>query len=246
MNDNSPTPSRRRFLLGGAGAAAALAVPASAFSAMPAAASPTASPKQVPRLQRIPDSAVRRTTAGVRSSAARQIAQARAAGNVIVDIAFEYQQRSYWCGPAATRMALSARGVAVTQQQMADELPTTENGTDAITQVTAVLSGYVGWYESKQMPNDPPTQAQRDLLLTDITTDLDQGYALVTNIVAPASNHPPGYPDQTIWHYFTVIGYNPDNHDVLIADPAGFAPTETYWLSFDQLASLIPPKGYSA
>lgn len=166
---------------------------------------------------------------------------------MVVDIDFEYQQTSYRCGPAATRIALSARGVAVTQQLMADALPTDENGTDWIGQVTAVLSGYVGWYETKEMPNDPPTQAQRDLLWDDITLDLGKGYAPVTNIVAPPGNHPPGYPsDQTIWHYFTVIGYNPDNQEVLIADPAGFAPTGTYWLTFDQLATLIPPKGYSA
>jgi len=66
------------------------------------------------------------------------------------------------------------------------------------------------------------------------------------NIVAPAGNHPPGYPNYTIYHYFTVIGYDSSDTTVLIADPAGFAPTATYWLTFDQLATLIPPKGYSA
>jgi hypothetical protein len=33
---------------------------------------------------------------------------------------------------------------------------------------------------------------------------------------------------------------------VKIADPANFGGTQLYWLSFDQLATLIPPKGYSA
>jgi hypothetical protein len=68
----------------------------------------------------------------------------------------------------------------------------------------------------------------------------------VANIVAPANNHPPGYPNYTIYHYFTVIGYDSSDMTVLIADPAGFAPTATYWLTFNQLATLIPPKGYSA
>lgn len=86
----------------------------------------------------------------------------------------------------------------------------------------------------------------RGALWYDINFDIDRGYALVANIVAPASNHPPGYPNYTIYHYFTVIGYNSDNQQVLIADSAGFAPTGTYCLSFDQLATLIPPKGYSA
>ncbi|MEV0802294.1 C39 family peptidase [Kribbella sp. NPDC050281] len=163
-------------------------------------------------------------------------------------IDFQYQQTGYWCGPAATRIALSARISPPSQQQLANELPTTTNGTDWIGQVTRVLNNHLGtgWYETKEMPNDPPTQAQRDLLWRDVTLDIDNNYPIVANIVAPASNHPPGYPNYTIYHYFTVIGYDSSDMTVLIADPAGFAPTATYWLTFNQLATLIPPKGYSA
>ncbi|WP_427891278.1 C39 family peptidase [Kribbella sp. GL6] len=165
-----------------------------------------------------------------------------------LNIDFQYQQTGYWCGPAATRIALSARISPPSQQQLADELPTTTNGTDWIGQVTRVLNNHVGtgWYETKEMPNDPPTQAQRDLLWRDIVLDIDNNYPIVANIVAPANNHPPGYPNYTIYHYFTVIGYDSGDQTVLIADPAGFAPTATYWLTFDQLATLIPPKGYAA
>jgi len=88
-----------------------------------------------------------------------------------LNIDFQYQQTGYWCGPAATRIALSARISPPSQQQLANELPTTTNGTD--------------WNDSSDMT-------------------------------------------------------------VLIADPAGFAPTATCWLTFNQLATLIPPKGYSA
>jgi hypothetical protein len=165
-----------------------------------------------------------------------------------LNIDFQYQQTGYWCGPAATRIALSARISPPSQQQLANELPTDENGTDWIGQVTRVLNNHLGtgWYETKEMPNDPPTQAQRDLLWRDVLLDIDNNYPIVANIVAPANNHPPGYPNYTIWHYFTVIGYDTSDMTVLIADPAGFAPTATYWLTFNQLATLIPPKGYSA
>ncbi|WP_433159992.1 C39 family peptidase [Kribbella sp. CA-247076] len=165
-----------------------------------------------------------------------------------LNIDFQYQQTGYWCGPAATRIALSARISPPSQQQLANELPTDENGTDWIGQVTRVLNNHLGtgWYETKEMPNDPPTQAQRDLLWRDVVLDIDNNYPIVANIVAPANNHPPGYPNYTIWHYFTVIGYDTSDMTVLIADPAGFAPTATYWLTFNQLATLIPPKGYSA
>jgi len=162
-----------------------------------------------------------------------------------LNIDFQYQQTGYWCGPAATRIALSARISPPSQQQLANELPTTTNGTDWIGQVTRVLNNHVGtgWYETKEMPNDPPTQAQRDLLWRDVVLDIDNNYPIVANIVAPANNHPPGYPNYTIYHYFTVIGYDSSDMTVLIADPAGFAPTATYWLTFNQLATLIPPKG---
>jgi hypothetical protein len=164
-----------------------------------------------------------------------------------LSIDFQYQQTGYWCGPAATRIALSARISPPSQQELANQLGTTTNGTDWIGQVTGVLNNNLntGYYETKEMPNDPPTQAQRDLLWYDIQYDIDRNYAIVANIVAPANNHPPGYPNYTIWHYFTVIGYDTSDSTVLIADPAGFGPA-TYWLTFNQLATLIPPKGYSA
>ncbi|WP_424187493.1 C39 family peptidase [Actinokineospora sp. G85] len=159
---------------------------------------------------------------------------------------YQVQETGYWCGPAAVRIALSARGVHRSQGDLAGALGTTTNGTDWIGQVTGVLAGSVGWYETKEMPNDPPTPGQRDLLWRDIVLNIDNNYPIVANIVAPANNHPPGYPNHTIYHYFTVIGYNPDTWQVYIADPANFGGNHHYWLTFDQLASLIPPKGYSA
>lgn len=171
----------------------------------------------------------------------------RAAGPVTVDVDYQVQNTGYYCGPAATRIALSARGIQLSQDELAAQLGTTENGTDHISQVTSVLNNHVGWYQTREMPNDPPSQEQKDQLWNDIVKDIDSGYPVVANIVAPPGNQPPGYPsDQTIYHYFTVTGYNPDDSTVQIADPASFSGNQIYWLSFDQLASLIPPKGYSA
>lgn len=171
----------------------------------------------------------------------------RPSGEHVLDVDYQVQETGYWCGPAATRIALSARGIYRSQADLAAELGTHTGGTDWIGQVTRVLGGYAGWYETKEMPNDPPTQAQKDLLWNDIVVDIDNGYPIVANIVAPPGNQPPGYPsDQTIYHYFTVIGYNDVDRTVLIADPASFSGNQIYWLTFDQLASLIPPKGYSA
>jgi hypothetical protein len=167
----------------------------------------------------------------------------------VLTINYQVQQTGYWCGPAATRIAISARtGNVPSQATLAAQLGTTSNGTDWIGQVTGVLNRNLGtgWYETKEMPNDPPTQAQRDLLWRDIVLDVNNGYAIVANIVAPANNHPPGYPNYTIYHYFTVIGYDSSDMTVKIADPASFGGNQIYWLTFNQLATLIPPKGYSA
>ncbi|RZS31132.1 peptidase C39-like protein [Herbihabitans rhizosphaerae] len=170
-------------------------------------------------------------------------------GTVTLKVDYQVQETGYWCGPAATRIALSARVGPPSQATLAEQLGTTQNGTDWIGQVTGVLNQNLGngYYETKEMPNDPPSQQQKELLWNDIVLDINNNYPIVANIVAPPGNQPPGYPpDQTIYHYFTIIGYDDVNRTVQIADPASFSGNQIYWLTFDQLASLIPPKGYSA
>ncbi|MQA12431.1 MAG: lysis protein [Pseudonocardiaceae bacterium] len=180
--------------------------------------------------------------------------QADVAAAKTLEIEYQSQETGYYCGPAATRIALSAQlPDPSSQDTLAEQLGTTENGTDHIGLVTDVLNDNLGEarYVSRQLPDDPPTQEQKDLLWDDIVRDIDEGHALVANIVAPPGNQPPGYPDSTVYHYFTIVGYDAGTRNVVIADPAagtgGFEETpEQYELSFDQVASLIPPKGYSA
>ena len=159
---------------------------------------------------------------------------------------YQVQQTGYWCGPAATRIVLSTRFSPPSQQTLAGQLGTTVNGTDWIGQITNVLNRHVGArYATVEMPNDPPTAAQRERLWNDIVLSVDAGHGLVANIVAPPSNHPPGYPNETIYHYFAVIGYNPATRQVYVADSANFSGNHHYWLTLDKLATLIPPKGYA-
>ena len=166
----------------------------------------------------------------------------------ILPVGYEVQATGYWCGPAATKMTLSARINPPSQQALANQLGTTTNGTDWVGQITNVLNSNLKakWYVTREMPNDPPTPGQRDLLWHDLVRAIDNGFPLVANIVAPPSNHPPGYPSSTIYHYFTVHGYNANTRQVRIADSANFSGMQRYWLPFEQLATLIPPKGYTA
>ncbi|QIS00999.1 lysis protein [Nocardia brasiliensis] len=166
----------------------------------------------------------------------------------ILDHTYSPQETGYWCGPAATQIALTALGIDVAEQQLADELGTDTDGTDWIGQITAVLSRRSGQpYVTVEIPNDPPTDGQRARLWDDIVGSIDGGNAVVANIVAPPGNQPPGYPsNQTIWHYFAIVGYDDHTRAVYVADPARFGGLEHYWLSLGKLASLITPKGYAA
>ncbi|MER6987582.1 C39 family peptidase [Saccharopolyspora hirsuta] len=168
-----------------------------------------------------------------------------------LDLDYQAQQTSYWCGPTATRIALSAKTDALPDQAaLAVALGTTENGTDTIHQVVDGLNKQLGGaahYEARDWSDKQLTPELTDQLWSDIVRNINEGKAMVANIVAAPGNQPPGYPsDQTIYHYVTIAGYDEANRTVHIADPARFSGIEDYWLDLDQLASLIKPKGYTA
>lgn len=173
----------------------------------------------------------------------------------ILDHTYSVQETGWWCGPASTQIALTARGIDVAERELVDELEALEgspwddqDGTDSITQVTTVLARRTGQpYVTVQIPNDPPSPAQVDRLWDDVVGSIDGGNALVANIVAPPGNQPPGYPsNQTIYHYVSIVGYDSDQRTVYVADPARFGGIEHYWLTVAKMASLIAPKGYTA
>jgi hypothetical protein len=143
---------------------------------------------------------------------------------------------------------LTARNIHVGEWTLANELGTDIDGTDWIGQITNVLRTRSGLpYITREIPNDPPTQSQRDLLWDDVVKSINGGNAMVANIVAPPGNQPPGYPQwQTIYHYICLTGYDDSNMSIHVSDPANFSGIGEYWLTRDKLASLISPKGYSA
>lgn len=167
-----------------------------------------------------------------------------------------HQDTFYNCGPASVQTVLrAATGEYVTESVLGRELGTHTGGTDWIGQVARVLNARLpgGAFRTVEMPNDPPTQAQKDALWANITGSINAGFGVVANIVAPPSNYPravapstisPAYSGGIVYHYFAVMGYSDaGGRRCWIAD-SGFSPYG-YWIGFDQLASLIPPKGYS-
>ena len=167
------------------------------------------------------------------------------------------QETYYNCGPATVETIVqSATGRWFSESDLGRKLGTYQGGTDWIGQFPKVLNGLIPGadYGFREMPNDPATSTQRDQLWKDIINSINAGHGVVANIVSPPSNRPrgvrgsmsPAYPDKgTIYHYIAVMGYGYDDYQraVWIAD-SGFSPFG-YWLSFDQLATLIPPKGYA-
>lgn len=166
------------------------------------------------------------------------------------------QDTGYYCGPASTQTVVwTATKILYAESELATWLNTTFNGTDYIGQFIPVLNSLIqgGNYTFSDMPNDPPTWNQKQKLWEDITGSIDAGYAAIANIVAPPSNYPigtrgsttPSYGGGEIYHYIAVVGYAIDNgvKHYAIAD-SGFWPYE-YWISHEQLATLIPPKGYA-
>ena len=167
-----------------------------------------------------------------------------------------HQDTFYNCGPASTQTVVKAAGGGFhSEVQLGRELGTHTGGTDYIGQFPRVLNKYLpgGKYAYRNMPNDPPTAAQKNLLWQDITNSILAGYGVIANIVAPPSNYPravspstisPAYRGGTVYHYFAVMGFSEaGGRRVWVAD-SGFSPFG-YWMGFDQLATLIPNKGYA-
>ncbi|ASZ75442.1 endolysin [Mycobacterium phage Kimona] len=165
------------------------------------------------------------------------------------------QETGWDCGPAAAQSVLSGRGQYVSESDLIREIGTTTRGTDYVGLIERALDRRVpeARYTSVYIENDPPTQTQKDRLWEHIVRSIDNGWGVIMNWVAPPSNKPrgvkgspnPRYSGGTTYHYVACMGYDdtPGARALWIAD-SGFWPYN-YWISFDQAATLIPPKGYA-
>ncbi len=166
------------------------------------------------------------------------------------------QEKPWDCGPASTQVVLNSRGIIRSEDDLIRQIGTTVNGTDYVGLIERVLDVIVpdARYTSVYIDHDPATQAEKERLWDNLVRSIRAGYGVVMNWVSPPSNaprgvkgsaSPNGYGRHTVYHYVAAMGYDdtPGQRAVWIADP-GFAPFG-YWISFDQCATLIPPKGYA-
>lgn len=166
------------------------------------------------------------------------------------------QDTYYNCGPASSQTVIrAATGILLHEVDLGVELKTHTGGTNWIGQFPQVLNKHIpgAAYKYVDMPQDPPTGDQKQRLWVDIQTSINAGHGVVANIVAPADNYPravypstisPAYAGGTVYHYIALMGYRDDGQRKVWVADSGFSPFG-YWITLDQLATLIPPKGYA-
>jgi hypothetical protein len=186
--------------------------------------------------------------AGLIGAAVVPASPAMAAATKTLAYEFQWQQNGYYCGPAATRIALTARGYYYTQGYIAGQLGTTVNGTNSAAETTRVLNGLgnTGFYETKWIPGSSATQAEINRLQWDMVYDIDRGYPIVANIVGTAVDTDGDAHSYSGGHFLTVIGYADDGWTAKIADPADANGYGWYSMTTVRLAHWIGLRGYSA
>lgn len=162
-----------------------------------------------------------------------------------VGIEYQAQPNFYYCGPAATRIALSAAGKSFTQDELAAKLGTTEAGTNSAEDVTRVLNELAGGgYRTTEIPGSAATAEQIERLRADVVDALDDGDPVVANIRGSAVDTDGRVHSFPGGHYLTVVSYRDGGDTVRIADPAD--PVGEYWMSTERLAHWIAERGYSS
>lgn len=163
------------------------------------------------------------------------------------ELGFKYgfQETYFYCAPAATKMALSALGKDLSQDELAKKLGTTEAGTDSALETTRVLKDVSGKdYRTVEIPGERASAEEKDRLRADVVRALDDKRPVVANIIGTGvdtDGHAHSYEGG---HYIAVVGYRDGGDTVKIGD--SWSQEGQYWISTDKLADWIASRGYSA
>lgn len=166
----------------------------------------------------------------------------------VLDYEFQAQPNFYYCGPAATRIALTARGKIPGQDYIARKLGTTVNGTNSAEDTTRELNrlGDTDFYRTREIPGPSATPAQMDRLQADVVRAISSGYPVVANVVGGATDTAGGWHAYDGGHYMTVVGYKDHGRVVKVADPANINGQSEYWVTTIKMANWMAQRGYSA
>lgn len=171
-------------------------------------------------------------------------------GSTAKGVEFEYEEQpnGYFCGPASTRIALSAQGETPSQDEMAKKLGTTIAGTDSALDITRVLNETIGEdvYKTTEIPNQSASKDEAQRMKVDLKNAIDNKRVPVVNIIGSATDADGGQHSFAVGHYLAVVGYDADGDKVRIADPWQPVGDGTYWMSTSDLANWAASRGYSA
>jgi hypothetical protein len=165
-----------------------------------------------------------------------------------ITVDYQPQVNFYYCGPAATRIAASAQGHVLSQDEVAGKLGTTVNGTRSAEDTTRVLNNITGKhaYRTTAIPDTEPKPAQMDRLQADVVRAVNDGRPVVANIKGAATDKAGTAHAYGGGHYITVIGYDDEGRSVRIADPADVNGHDFYWMTTIDLTKWMATRGYSS
>lgn len=214
------------------------------------AASDSAAPSSTSAARSSTSAAPSSTSAAPSSTGAAPSPTTAAAVPAQLDLKYQFawQENYYFCGPAATRIALTARGMYPSQSEVAQALGTTVNGTNSSDDTTRALNQYTasGFYTAHFIRGQAATDADVAALKQAVLNAVGKGYAVVANIAGSTvddSGHGHSYPGG---HYLTIVGYRDGGDTVKIADPADATGVGSYTLSTRKMADWIALRGYAA
>ena len=169
------------------------------------------------------------------------------AGERELNVRYQAQPNFYYCGPAATRNALSVQDKNIDVDAMAKEMGTTEAGTNSINDITPVLNKETGKnvYKSVEIKDPKADDKQTDTLRADIVRTVDNGRAVVANIAGTTTDTDGNTHSFEGGHYISVVGYHDNGKTVTIADSAD-PNMASYRISVDNLADWTATRGYTA
>jgi hypothetical protein len=155
----------------------------------------------------------------------------------------QIQINGWFCGPAATRVALTCRGLAPSQQELAGALGTTTNGTNSSNDVARVLNAYLGagTYAARFLPGQTATEPEVAQLKVDLVNNINAGFGIVSNVAGQVRTLDGSYYSYPGGHYVAAVGYRNNGDEVLIAD----VNVRDYWVSTRAWAIWIATRGYT-
>jgi hypothetical protein len=166
------------------------------------------------------------------------------------------EQRSYWCGPATVSMvAWTVPGPSnVNQSTAASWMGTNTSGTSE-GQETSGLNHFVGvpdygwsFYGFVSM-NGNPTSSQRATFLSDLKIDVSLNSPVAGDAWEVVGGpHLVGHPNQQIFHWFEIGGWNTSNGKSYYADPATsvWSTVPPYsWFSTYTMETILGGRGYA-